>query len=70
MVKKFIFLMKYRVLLPVLLSAGIVFQSCAHDHTGKKTTGTEPAPVTSKPKAELRIDAPAGQSVIIPGTAF
>ncbi len=67
MAQKIISLMKYRIFIPVLLSLGMTFQSCAHDHPTSKSTDTPVPSVPVKPKAKLMIESPASQQVIIPG---
>ncbi len=67
MAQKIISLMKYRIFIPVLLSLGMTFQSCAHDHPAGKSTDTSVPSVPVKPKAKLMIESPGSQQVIIPG---
>ncbi len=65
-----VFMVKYRLIIPVLLSICLGFQSCAHDRSTGNGTGTvreEPATV---PKGNLRIEAPESQQVIVPGKEF
>ncbi len=62
--------MKNRIILPALLCLGLVFPSCANDHSRTKSSPVKQAANTEKPGVNISVELPEARQNIIPGKTF